>query len=158
MVIDKKNGNNILIADSGQSELKVYTQDGTFIKAHDFHEHNYSGCSGVKVLPDGNIVVVNHSTEGCIICDPQFKIIKVVRRPNANRFNGFSVGIDRSGNIIVPDFKGQKIYLFTSKGEFIQEIQEIGVGMVTSPSGVVCDDEGNLIISDYNGEKVVMWG
>ena len=68
----------------------------------------------------------------------------------------WGIGLDRSGNVYVADWRNDRIQKFTADGRFIAAYGASGAGhgQFSRPSGVCVDADGYIYVSDWGNERV----
>ena len=70
--------------------------------------------------------------------------------------NPWKIANNSKGNVIVTEFNGNRVSIFTSNGQLIKRFGKKGSknGQFQSPAGVSIDDDDNIYVTEYNGHRV----
>ena len=70
--------------------------------------------------------------------------------------NPWGVAVNQRGEIIVAEYSGHCISVFSPTGERLQSIQSqgSGQGQFNNPRGVAVDDDGNILVMDAGNKRV----
>lgn len=66
------------------------------------------------------------------------------------------IDLDRDGNILIADQRGNKVYRFTPEGEYLHQIGKglgSGEGEFKEPRMVIADATGNIFVTDSKGDR-----
>ncbi len=112
----------------------------------------------VSLLPnnDGTMWVLSYGTNELLKIDQNGFVIT----RNGGPINGFDRPMDvfrmSNGNLLVSEFAGDRVSMFTSKGSFIKSFGEKGtkVGGLVGPQYIAQNEDGNIYVSDFGNSRV----
>jgi hypothetical protein len=91
---------------------------------------------------------------------PKYKSLRVwtekVGDPNTRLKSPHGIGLDKKGNIIIADQDASRVFRYTAKGEFLDEIGEgpgSEPGQFNTPREVRSNQEGNIFVTDSKGDR-----
>ena len=133
-----------------------YTESGSYEGKNG--EGNLIFSQPVSVLPnnDGSMWILSYGSNELLKMDMNGLVID----RNGGYFNGFDRPMDlirlHNGNLLVSEFAGDRLSLFTSKGSFIKSFGEKGVkvGCLVGPEYLAEDSDGNIYVSDFGNSRV----
>lgn len=128
---------------------------------------SYEGRSGdgvyvfnqpVSVLPnnDGTMWVLSYATNELLKIDLNGLVID----RNTGYLNGFDRPMDvirlRNGNLLVSEFAGDRLTMFSPKGSFIKSFGEKSsrVGGMVGPQYIAEGPDGNIYVSDFGNARI----
>ena len=133
-----------------------YTESGSYNGKNDEGKLVFS--QPVSVLPnnDGSMWILSYGSNELLKMDMNGLIID----RNGGYLNGFDRPMDlvrlHNGNLLVSEFAGDRISMFTPKGAFIKSFGEKGskVGGVVGPQYLAEDADGNIYVSDFGNARI----
>lgn len=145
-----------LLAGDGLDRPVRYTESGSYAGRNDEGRLVFS--QPVSVLPnnDGSMWVLSYGTNELLKMDMNGLVID----RNGGYFNGFDRPMDvirlRGGNLLVSEFAGDRLSLFSAAGSFIKSFggRGAGVGGLVGPQYLAEDSDGNLYVTDFGNSRV----
>lgn len=127
---------------------------------------SYTGKNGEKlifsqpisVLPnsDGSMWILAYGTNELIRMDVNGFVYKRSNGP----FNGFDRPLDlirlNNGDLLISEFAGDRLSVFTNKGQFLKTFgsKGVGVGNMVGPQYLAQDENGNIYVTDFGNARV----
>ena len=152
----------IIVSDTGNNRIQVFTNDGTLI--HCFNgslygssESRLSEPKGVAVDGDGNVVVCDWGNNRILLMDIEGKPIRRFGMSGSGHSQldrPRSVDVDGEGRIIVTEEGNGRVSVFEKDGTFLFSF---GKGHMKKPCGVVVDSFGSIIVSDSEKKSIEIW-
>ncbi|XP_006813241.1 tripartite motif-containing protein 2-like [Saccoglossus kowalevskii] len=118
----------VYISDYNTHCVKIYTQDGEYIKTFGSHgsgKWQFSCPWGMTVNNKGNVIVADYSNHRIQVCDPNgvFLFSFGSKGNGNNQFNcPYDVACDNNGNMYVSDYCNNRVMKYDSHGVFISRI------------------------------------
>ena len=155
---------NILVADSGNHRIQMFTNDGQFLTS--------VGTKGTGPLQFGDPkdIALNTHNKKVYVVDNKNNCIQVLNSDLSfsNIFGGkrgskkgnfrypWGVTCDNTGNVYVADGGNDRIQIFTASGEFVRKFGHYGSGEgeLHWPVGVAVDSRGMVFISDSSNHRI----
>lgn len=145
-----------LLAGASLDKPVRYTESGSYAGKNS--EGIYVFNQPVSVLPnnDGSMWILSYATNELLKIDLNGLVIE----RSGGFFNGFDRPMDlirlHNGNLLVSEFAGDRISLFTEKGTFIKTIGEKGsaLGKMVGPQYLAEDSDGNIYVSDFGNSRI----
>ncbi|KAK5926300.1 hypothetical protein CgunFtcFv8_021884 [Champsocephalus gunnari] len=167
----------VLIADSNNQCVQIFTNDGQFKSRFDYDNKWVSifssegkfkskigsgklmGPKGVSVDRNGHIIVVDNKACCIFIFQVNGKLVtKFGNRGNGDRqFAGpHFAAVNNKNEIIVTDFHNHSVKVFNTEGEFLLKFGSNGEGngQFNAPTGVAVDVNGNIIVADWGNSRI----
>ncbi|MBQ0051007.1 MAG: hypothetical protein KBT11_02960 [Treponema sp.] len=145
-----------LTAGEGLSKPVKYTESGVYSGKNSEGILVFS--QPVSLLPnnDGTLWLLSYGSNELIKMDQNGLVL--------DRSFGSMSGFDRpmdllrtsDGSMLVSEFAGDRISLFTSKGKFVKSFGQkgVGIGCVVGPQYLAEDSDGNIYVSDFGNSRV----
>lgn len=145
-----------LLAGGALDKPVRYTESGSYSGKNS--EGIYVFNQPVSVLPnnDGTMWVLSYATNELLKLDLNGLVIE----RNGGYFNGFDRPMDvirlHNGNLLVSEFAGDRVSMFSPKGTFIKSFGEKGtkVGALVGPQYLAEDSDGNIYVSDFGNSRI----
>lgn len=143
------------ITDNAYQTSVTYTEAGSFAGRNG---DTFVFSQPISVLPedDGSIWVLAYGSNELLKIDINGLIV--------SRSNGSLAGFDRpmdmirtaDGKILVSEFAGDRISVFSAKGGYEKSFGEkgIGVGQMVGPEYLALDEQGNVYVTDFGNARV----
>ncbi|KAI8509734.1 hypothetical protein Bbelb_121620 [Branchiostoma belcheri] len=136
--------------------ILVYSQDGKLTKTlqPDWLEIP----TGITVLKDGRMVVVDDWQKSCLLLKPDGTLIREIGKGHLRNPRSGSVAVDESrGLLVATDILAHKVFVFDfDEGNLKFRFGEWGVkeGEHERPAGITFDPAGNIVVVDYNNRRM----
>ncbi|WP_294427806.1 hypothetical protein [uncultured Treponema sp.] len=145
-----------LLAGGALDKPVRYTESGSYNGKNE--EGNLVFSQPVSVLPnnDGTVWLLSYGSNELLKMDLNGLVID----RNGGYFNGFDRPMDlirlHNGNLLVSEFAGDRISMFTSKGAFVKSFGKKGgaLGGMVGPQYMAEDSDGNIYVSDFGNSRV----
>ena len=145
-----------LVAGGAIEKPVRYTESGSYNGKNEEGKLVFS--QPVSVLPnnDGSMWILAYGSNELLKMDMNGLVID----RNWGYFNGFDRPMDlirlHNGNLLVSEFAGDRISMFTSKGKFIKSFGEKGakLGGMVGPQYLAEDSDGNMYVSDFGNARI----
>lgn len=164
---------NLVVADSLNHRIQVFTADGEFVRAWGAFEVGERGTAtggnfnqpwGVAVGPDGNIYVADTWNHRVQVFTPEGEFLRTWGQlgqldaaQNPTDFWGpRDIAVDPDGNVYVADTGNKRIRVYTAEGEWLRDIGSggSGPGQLNEPVGLAVHPDGRLFVADTWNRRV----
>eukprot|EP00058_Branchiostoma_floridae_P015054 XP_002600542.1 hypothetical protein BRAFLDRAFT_205327 [Branchiostoma floridae] len=154
--IDVDSNGRIHVTSYGENfGIRCYSKEGNLLKTLK------SDClldpSGIAILTDGRIVVVDHTHQSCLLLQPD--LIRDIGKGQLQdpRF----VAVDESrGLMFVTDYEEERVFSFDLEGNLLLAFGNQGEdkGQFLGPNGITLDPAGNIIVGNLRDGRVQVFG
>ena len=144
---------HLFIADYNSKQISVYDEHTKFMYSFCPDSSQPEMCLPQQLCidPSTQLVFISDYDKHCVHCYQQDGTF--VRQFGQNVLtNPSGIAVNLDGLILVESYKGDKISVFTSTGECVHEIKDIGLKF---PYGLAIDDNGFIFIAD-DGNKMIL--
>ena len=152
------NDNYILVADSFNHRIQIFTTEGEFVrsvgeKGHGPLQFNYP--AGIAVHPSGLVFLADSSNHFIQVLHPDLSFAHMFgsKGSGPGQFDGPNdVACDSSGIVYVTDYYNHRVQLFSADGQFISSFGSRGSqpGQLDRPRGICIDSTDTVYVTDYN--------
>ncbi|XP_066270650.1 tripartite motif-containing protein 3-like [Branchiostoma lanceolatum] len=120
---------------------------------------------GITVHPITNHILITQTSsdlwqfEGELqVYTPDGELKKTVGRQQGMEYPQYT-SVDREGNILVSDFKGNYVYKYNKDEQLLVKFggEGGGEGQLNNPCGVCADDSGNVFVADSGNARLEMF-
>ncbi|XP_018611769.2 tripartite motif-containing protein 2 isoform X2 [Scleropages formosus] len=148
---------NILIADSNNQCVQIFSNDGQFINRFGVRGRSPGQLqrpTGVAVHPNGDIIIADYDNKWVSIFsnDGKFK-----SKIGAGKLMGpKGVSVDKNGNLIVVDNKACSVLIFQLSGKLLTRFGSRGNGdkQFAGPHFAAVNNDNEIIITDFHNHSV----
>jgi hypothetical protein len=105
----------------------------------------------------GNLAILSFDTANLVLFNPNLEPVWVAQGGFARKLKG-PVAMQLIGSTYyIADFSSDSLFLFDTKGNFLQKFGESGAGLnqFRGPSGITSDPFGNIYVSDAGNSRVL---
>jgi streptogramin lyase len=143
LAMERDSPARLIIPDSPNGTILQASLDGQTVSQI---AQSFNRPTGVWVEPDGSLLIVDENSETLSRLHPDRKVEVL-----ANYATPDDVVEDPSGNIFVCSIGDGSIHLIRSASDK----DEILMGGLSSPQGVILDNDGNLVVTDPGHHRLV---
>ena len=141
---------NLYICDTGNNRIQIFNMNLNFVKVMKTVTQLYRPLD-IKVFDTGNLVIVLDCSSRCIHLfrssgESIRDIIQLQTFSMLINSDPLHLAVDTQGNILLSDYSGHCIRVFTDRGEYIWSLGEAGKGKpFIEPRGIAFDNQGRLV-------------
>jgi len=119
--------NNLFIYDRGQAKILVFDASFKFIKSFgavgagpgEFSGSGKFSSVPIQIGPDGKLYAYDHNANKVLVFDTDGKFVRQIKINPSLGFNFKDPTADKSGNLIFQEFRGDRLVIFSEKGEIL---------------------------------------
>uniref|UniRef100_A0A3B3SVL7 Tripartite motif-containing protein 2 n=1 Tax=Paramormyrops kingsleyae TaxID=1676925 RepID=A0A3B3SVL7_9TELE len=148
---------NILIADSNNQCVQIFSNDGQFINRFGVRGRSPGQLqrpTGVSVHPNGDIIIADYDNKWVSIfsSDGKFK----TKIGHGKLMGPKGVSVDKNGNLIVVDNKACSVFIFHLTGKLVTKFGSRGNGdkQFAGPHFAAVNNNNEIIITDFHNHSV----
>ncbi|XP_048826010.1 tripartite motif-containing protein 2-like isoform X2 [Brienomyrus brachyistius] len=148
---------NILIADSNNQCVQIFSNDGQFINRFGVRGRSPGQLqrpTGVSVHPNGDIIIADYDNKWVSIfsSDGKFK----TKIGHGKLMGPKGVSVDKNGNLIVVDNKACSVFIFHPTGKLVTKFGSRGNGdkQFAGPHFAAVNNNNEIIITDFHNHSV----
>ncbi|KAG9347154.1 hypothetical protein JZ751_006081 [Albula glossodonta] len=147
----------ILIADSNNQCVQVFSNDGQFISRFGVRGRSPGQLqrpTGVAVHPNGDIIIADYDNKWVSIFSSEGKFKTKI---GSGRLMGpKGVSVDRNGHVIVVDNKACSVFIFQPSGKLVTKFGSRGNGdkQFAGPHFAAVNNNNEIIITDFHNHSV----
>ncbi|XP_072034647.1 E3 ubiquitin-protein ligase TRIM71-like [Amphiura filiformis] len=146
----------ILIADTGNSTIRIFDLDGNYQRQLNFPNFmcKFEPVDLALTEDENNLVVTDHSNCQVMLCNLDGQLIRLFGMAQLCRPAG--VAINSIGYVFVADHEANCIRVFDSEGMFINSIGRggNGNGEFNGPIAVTVNSKDELLVSDRENHRI----
>jgi tripartite motif-containing protein 2/3/tripartite motif-containing protein 71 len=152
---------NILIADSRNNRIQMFTADGQFIKVYKAGTPPLSNPTGIAISGK-KVYVVDNGNNRVQVLNADLTFCKTFGK-KGTRDCQFSyphgIACDSAGNVYVTDMNNHRIQIFTADGKFVRKFgkEGEGEGRLIHPIDVAVGPDGTVYVSDAQTDRVSLF-
>ena len=137
-------------------EVKVVSASESYAIKKVFKHPSGLEYLGVAIGPDG-LLHCSDSNGQVTILNRQGQVVRSFQVKNAARLRG--IAVSRTGNIIVSEYNGDFINVYTADGKFVRQIGEKGrkQSQLNGPLGLAVNKEGLIFVVEHDGHCVSLF-
>lgn len=170
VAVDTVNGSNVVVADTGNNRVEVFSAAGVFLRTFGSlgsGNGQLNGPAGVAIdtAHGGNILVADPGNHRVDVFSPTGSFIRAIGNGpgtgNGQLGGPIAVAVDTAngGNVVVDDVGNSRIAVFSATGAFIRNIGNgfgSSPGQLNAPNGVAVDTAhgGNVLVADSFNNRV----
>lgn len=149
-----------MVANSGDCNILVFTPDGELLRS--FGEKGkdpgeFLSPMGIAIARNGNYIISEKGNHRAQILKPngEFVVEFGITEPKLATPVGIAVDY-QTGNILVSNYRSNRIQLYDENGQFIKILIEAGrsLGSVNCPWNLALDREGKVVVCDLDNHRV----
>ena len=140
---------NLYICDTGNNRIQIFDMNLNFIEV--MKTKQLYRPLDIKMIDTGNLVIVLDRSPRCIhVFKPSGESIKdIIELQTFSMLieaDPLHLAVDAQSNILLSDYSGNSIHIFSDRGEYIWSLGEEGKGKpFIEPSGIAFDNQGRLV-------------
>ncbi|CAG0891240.1 unnamed protein product [Cyprideis torosa] len=154
--------NNIVVADSSNHRIQVFTEKGQFMKEigqYGTGEGEFDCLAGVAINRIGQFIVSDRYNHRVQVLDPNGRYLRSFGSQGAadGRFNyPWGLATDALGFIYVCDKENHRIQVFQSDGTFVGKFGALGKapGQLDNPHYIAVSSTNRIVVSDSNNHRI----
>ena len=145
---------DILVADSGNNRVSVFSNDLIFIS--NIEIGRLKNPRDVKLTPDSVVVVLDGSPKCVHFYSKNGHLLRSCisrgQSPDCLLKNPFLFFLDLAGNIIISDYGNHKIKIFSQPEQLIHTVgrEGEGIGEFIEPLGICISKQGTIFVLSHN--------
>src|SRR5918999_1729581 len=153
---------NVYVADTENSRIQVFSNNGTFISTigkYGTRNGTLTFPEGIALDQEGNVYVADTENSRIQVFSNNGTFISTIGKYGTR--NGTltfpeGIALDQEGNVYVADTENSRIQVFSNNGTFISTIGKYGTtnGTLRSPEGIALDQEGNVYVADTANNRI----
>ena len=151
---------NILVVDSGNKHIEVFTSDGKFVREVGKGTVDFNNIVGINIHPDNKrIIVSNNGNHYIQILNPGFTFHKKFGGPgggDGKTGRPWEVAFDSAGNIYQGGLIIASVQVFNAEGQFLRKFGRKGKapGELNFPSGIAIDSDDVVYVGEYYNNRI----
>lgn len=150
---------NVYIADQVNQNVQIFKPDGTFLRKIGSPKQ-FDNPNDVAISPAGEILVVECGQCPRVqIFDYYGNFLRKFGKSGSGpaEFNyPHGIVIDSNGDIVVADYRANRIQFFNARGEFSKEISN--TNGLQRALGIAINKQGQVLVVDNSNERVQVYG
>ena len=147
---------NIIIADTGNSTIRIFDFDGNYKMQLNFPNfaNKFEPVDLALTEDENSLFVTDHSNRQVLMCTLDGQLQRLFGIPYLCRPCG--VAINSIGYVFVADHQANCIWVFDSDGEYIRRIGQGGNGPAefNGPIAVAVNSKDELLVSDRENHRI----